>query len=147
MGRYLEVSDLTEFASDIPIAKAALMIDDAESLALLVAPCLNMDNEDYDLSDNSQLAVRAILRAAILRWNDSGSGAFQQQTTGPFSATIDTRQTRKGMFWPSEIESLQSICLDDTFDAVAFTIDTTPADSRNADGYWSAPDAWTPVTP
>jgi hypothetical protein len=147
MGRYLEVSDLTAFASDIPSDKAVAMIDDAEYMALLVAPCLDPDLETYDLTDTRQGAVRAILRGAILRWNEAGTGALQSQTTGPFGAVVDTRQARRGMFWPSEIESLQSICLDDTFDAVAFTIDTTPADSRNADGYWSAPDAWTPVTP
>lgn len=147
MGRYLEVSDLQNFAPDIPVSKASDMIDDAESLALLVAPCLDYDNDDYDLSANAQLAVKAVLRGAILRWNEAGTGAFQQQNTGPFGVTVDTRQQRRGMFWPSEIENLQSICLDDTLGGVAFTIDTTPADTRSTAGYWSAPDTWVPIAP
>ena len=57
-------------------------------------------------------AVRAILRGAVIRWNDSGSGALQAQTAGPFGQTHDTRQERRGMFWPSEIVPLQSFCVD-----------------------------------
>ena len=133
MGRYLDVNDLSAFASDIPAAKADLMIDDAESLALLVAPCLDPDLEDYDLSDLRQNAVKAVLRAAILRWNDAGTGAFQQQTTGPFGVTMDTRQARRGMFWPSEIEQLQEICRFGVDDGGAFNIDTVGTSVHHAD--------------
>jgi hypothetical protein len=123
MGRYIEVSDLTPFAPDIDPAKTAAMIDDAEAMALLAAPCLDYDDEDYDLTDNQQSAVKAVLRGAILRWNEAGTGAFQQQTTGPFGVTVDTRQHRRGMFWPSEIEQLQVICRD-TEAGGAFAVDT-----------------------
>jgi hypothetical protein len=133
MGRYLDVNDLTAFTPDIPAEKAELMIDDAESLALLVAPCLDMDLDDYDLSDNRQLAVKAVLRAAILRWQDSGTGAFQQQTTGPFGVTMDTRQARRGMFWPSEIEQLQDICRASDEPNGAFAIDTGGTSIFHAD--------------
>lgn len=133
MGRYLEVSDLTAFAPDIVSDKATLMIDDAESLALLVAPCLDPDLEDYDLSDLRQNAVKAVLRAAILRWNDSGTGAFQQQTTGPFGVTMDTRQVRRGMFWPSEIEQLQNICKAGDEANGAFSINTAGTSIVHAD--------------
>ena len=132
MGRYLDVDDLTPFA-DIPSEKASIMIDDAESSALLVAPCLDPDLEDYDLSDLRQNAVKAVLRAAILRWNDAGTGAFQQQTTGPFGVTLDTRQTRRGMFWPSEIEQLQEICRFGVDDGGAFNIDTVGTRVNHAD--------------
>jgi hypothetical protein len=54
--------------------------------------------------------VRAILRGAVLRWNEAGSGALSAQTAGPFGQTIDTRQERRGMFWPSEIVALQNLC-------------------------------------
>jgi hypothetical protein len=131
MGRYLEVNDLLNFAPDISEAKAADMIEDAEAMALLVAPCLDMDDDDYDLSDNRQAAVKAILRAALLRWNEAGTGAFQAQTTGPFGVTMDTRQHRRNMFWPSEIESLQSICQTDV--AGAFTISTVGTTTNHAD--------------
>jgi hypothetical protein len=133
MGRYLEVTDLQAFAADIPDAKAEQMIEDAESMALLVAPCLDYDDEDYDLSDNRQAAVRAILRGAILRWNEAGTGAFQSQTTGPFGAVIDTRQQRRGMFWPSEIEQLQTVCNADVVGGGAFTISTVGTATVHAD--------------
>jgi hypothetical protein len=100
---FLEPSDLAPFA-DIDATKAQAMIDDAEAMAVLVAPCIAADNFE------GTAAVRAILRGAVLRWNDSGSGALQAQTAGPFGQTLDTRQERRGMFWPSDIEQLQNVC-------------------------------------
>lgn len=99
----LEPSDLTPFAT-IDSAKAQAMIDDALALAARVAPCILDDDFEY------AAAAKAILRGAVLRWNDSGSGALQSQTAGPFGQTLDTRQQRKGMFWPTEIEQLQELC-------------------------------------
>lgn len=99
----LELSDLAPFAA-IDATKAQAMIDDALALAARVAPCILTAEFEY------AAAAKAILRGAILRWNDSGSGALQAQTAGPFGQTLDTRQVRKGMFWPSEIEQLQELC-------------------------------------
>ena len=92
------------------------MIDDAMALAARVAPCILTEEFEY------AAAARAVLRGAILRWNDSGSGAVSQQSAGPFSQTLDTRQTRKSMFWPSEIQELQRLCQDAT--SGAWSIDT-----------------------
>lgn len=103
MGKFLEPADLTPFSS-IDENKAQAMIADAESMAVLVAPCINSDGF------SNFGAVRAILRGAVLRWNDAGTGAIQAQTAGPFGQTIDTRQERRGMFWPSDIEQLQNLC-------------------------------------
>lgn len=120
---YIDTTDLDPFA-DIEIAKAVAMIADAEAQAILVAPCLSDADE---LTDNQRAAVKAVLRGSILRWNEAGSGALQAQTAGPFGVTLDTRQTRRSLFWPSEIEQLQKIC-----NAVsggeggAFSIDTAP---------------------
>jgi hypothetical protein len=132
----LALSDLTPFA-DIPDEKALAMIDDALALAARVAPCILENTFEFDA------AARAILRGAILRWNEAGTGAMQQQNAGPFGMQIDTRQQRRGMFWPSEITQLQELCRDGDLQGQAFTIDTMPAASR--DGYWSAPDTWTPL--
>lgn len=104
MATFLEVEDLTVFEPSINLDKAEAMIDDATALALVVAPCIG--TETFAQSD----AVRAILRGAVLRWNEVGSGALSGQTAGPFSQTIDTRQVRKAMFWPSEITQLQGLC-------------------------------------
>jgi hypothetical protein len=77
-------------------------------MAVLAAPCIT------DAGFMQPDAVKAILRGAVLRWNDAGSGALQQRTqaAGAFSLgeTYDTRQERRGMFWPPEIVALQSLC-------------------------------------
>lgn len=102
---FLEPDDLSPFAT-IDEIKAQAMIDDAEAMAVLAAPCITAT--DFAHAD----AVRAILRGAVLRWNESGTGALQAQTAGPFGQTLDTRQERRGMFWPSEIVALQNLCAD-----------------------------------
>ena len=115
----ISVSDLTPFAPDIDSAKADAMIADALALAARVAPCIL--ETDFKYPD----AALAILRGAILRWNDTGSGAAVTQQAGPFGQTIDTRQSRRSMFWPSEITDLQSLC-QETQQAKAFSVDTAP---------------------
>lgn len=104
---FLQPTDLAPFA-DIDDAKAKAMIEDAEATAATVAPCIT---ESGFLEDDTRVAyVRAVIRGAVLRWNESGSGAYQAQTAGPFGVTMDTRQERRGMFWPSEISQLQDAC-------------------------------------
>jgi hypothetical protein len=119
----LTPADLAPFAT-IDQAKAEAMIADAMALAVLVAPCL----DDQDLSDLKRDAAKAIIRGAILRWNEAGTGALQatSQTAGPFATndTFDTRQPRKAMYWPSEIQQLQRICKGEN--TGAYAIDTIP---------------------
>lgn len=108
--------DLTAFAT-IDAEKARLMVEDATALAVRVAPCI------ADAEFTEVPAARAILRAAILRWHEAGTGALASQTVGPFGQTLDTRTQRKGMFWPSEIEQLQELC-QGAESSGAFAIDT-----------------------
>ena len=129
---YIEYEDLTPFA-DIDETKAEAMIADAVAQAILVAPCLahdvdlGPDDSDAELDEHQRAAVKSILRGAILRWNDSGSGAFTQQQAGPFGVTVDTRQQRRSRFWPSEIEQLEKICAAvGGGESGAFSIDTAP---------------------
>ena len=116
----LTPADLEPFAV-IDAVKAQAMIDDALALAARVAPCILTAEFAYEA------AARAVLRGAILRWNDAGSGAFtsSQQTAGPFSVSqgIDNRVQRRGMFWPSEIEQLQDLCKGPEVSG-AFSVDT-----------------------
>src|SRR4051794_38040500 len=105
MGTFLNAIDLDPFA-DIDLNKADAMIEDAEAMAVLVAPCITA------VGFAQTAAVKAILRGALLRWNDAGTGALSAQTAGPFGQTLDTRQERRAMFWPSEIEQLQNLCAD-----------------------------------
>lgn len=111
--------DLAPFAT-IDAAKAQAMIDDALAMAARVAPCITEETFEHDA------AAKAILRGAVLRWNEAGTGALQQQTAGPFGMQVDTRQQRRGMFWPSEIKQLQELCLDGDTSTQAFAVDTTP---------------------
>ena len=122
---YLTAADLEPFSPGIDPVKAEAMIDDAVAQAVLVAPCLA--NED-DLTDHQKAAVKAVLRAAILRWDDTGSGAFRQETVGPFTVSHDTRQGRRPLFWPSEINQLEALCRQVTgsVSGQAFSIDTAP---------------------
>jgi len=114
----LVLADLAPFADIEPI-KAQAMIDDALATAERVAPCITSEDFAYPA------AAMALLRGAIIRWAEAGSGALQSQTAGPFGQVVDTRQPRRGMFWPSEIEQLQDLCKGSELSG-AFSIDTLP---------------------
>jgi hypothetical protein len=119
-------ADLEPFATIEP-SKAQAMIDDALALAAVVAPCILTDTFAHEA------AAKAILRGAILRWHEAGTGAIQSQTTGPFSMTVDTKQVRRGMFWPSEIDDLRRLCTGDTSGAYAIDTLTTMTGIVHAD--------------
>lgn len=125
----LDPEDLAPFAT-IDAAKAAAMIEDATALAIRVAPCI-ATAEFTDLG-----AAKAILRGAILRWNEAGTGALTSQQVGPFGQVLDNRQQRRGMFWPSEIEQLQALCRDASSSG-AFALDMT-ASTTTAHRPWCA---------
>ena len=129
--------DLAPFAA-IDAAKAQAMIDDAMALAARVAPCIL--NSDFAYPD----AAKAIIRGAILRWNEAGTGALQAQQAGPFGQTVDTRQQRRGMFWPSEISDLAKLCADGTAGGRAFEVDTAPAGAGV--GLYGVDYVWTSTT-
>lgn len=95
--------DLAPFAVIDPV-KAAAMIADAMAMAAQAAPCILDDG--FAFGD----AAKAIIRGAILRWNDAQSGAVTQQSAGPFQFTVDSNTRRNGMFWPSEIRDLRKLC-------------------------------------
>lgn len=133
----LTPADLEPFAT-IPEAKAAAMIADAMAMAGRAAPCLV--DHTAELSDAQVSAVKAILRRAILRWHDVGSGAVTQIGAGPFQQSVDTsKSASKSLFWPSEITDLQAICRDlDEGDDTAkqvFTVQT----GRRAGGQIHSP--------
>lgn len=117
----ISIDDLTAFAPDIDRALAQEMIVDALAMASApwVAPCVTETDFEYPAQ------AKAIIRGAILRWNDAGSGAVTQLSAGSFQQTIDNRTERKRMFWPSEITDLQRLCGAQRTGR-AFTIDTTP---------------------
>lgn len=114
-------ADLAPFA-EIPEDKAEAMIADALAMAELVAPCIATAEFSH------AGAAKAILRGAILRWHEAGQGGVQSLQAMSFGQTFDTRQTRRAMFWPSEIEQLQKMCSNGT-DRGVWSIDTLSMDS------------------
>ncbi len=99
----ITVEDLTIFAAIEPV-KAQAMIDDAVAQAALVAPCITSPDFEHIA------AARAILRGAILRRNEAGTGALQTQTAGPFSVGLDTRSKPRPFFEDSELADLAALC-------------------------------------
>ena len=83
------------------------MIADALAMARLVAPCITESTFAYPD------AALAIIRGAILRWNEAGAGVktSSSETVGPFGYTESYQQPqRRALFWPSEIDSLKKLC-------------------------------------
>lgn len=118
-GPLIAPSDLTNFAT-IDAGKAQDMCEDALGMAEVVAPCINSEGFAH------RRAAKAILRGAILRWHEAGTGAAVTKAAGIYSQTNDTRQPRKAMFFPSEIDALQKLCRGEN-EGGAFAIDTLPA--------------------
>lgn len=111
MAEILALADLPTSILTAELVEA--MIDGANAKAGRVAPCLTYDGtvEGKPAPTAAQVSeARLILIGAVKRWAETGSGAYQQQTAGIFSQTIDTRQRTGYNLWPSEIETLQSIC-------------------------------------
>lgn len=136
---FLIPNDLAAFAT-IDQAKAEAMIEDAEAYATLAAPCITTSEF---LADPAYVAaVKAVLRGVILRWEDAGTGAVTQQGAGPYQQTVDTRSTRKGMFWPSEITQLRDLCTAFTGEGEqsAFAVDTVPVAATGS--LANRPDLW-----
>lgn len=100
---FIQLVDLQAFRPDINTTQAMAMIDDATALAVAHAPGILAAGFTGDA------AVKAILRRAILRWDDAGSGAVTQESMGPFSRTVDTSQPQRGVFLKSEVDQLRGL--------------------------------------
>lgn len=109
----------------IGATKLEAMIKGAEAMAALAAPCIREEAFSTDPDRVEQL--KTIIIGAILRWEESGTGAKIVQTAGPFQTTLDNTQ-RRGMYWPSEITQLRDICAQykNAGKQTAFSIDTAP---------------------
>lgn len=119
----LTIDDLSPFAPNLSEDKAELMIADALALAARVAPCLS----DDDLDPADQAAAVAILRGAILRWHDQGSGEGPQLVAGIFQMNPRGTQ-RRSLLLPSEIKDLTAIC-GGSGTRKAYSVDMVPEES------------------
>lgn len=126
MGVEIQPKEILAFNDTLDADVVDILIRDGLAMARRVAPCI--DDPDFQFAD----AAVAIIRGAVLRWAESGSGGIssQQQTAGPFGQTtsFDTRQTRRSLFFPSEIKELEALCSQSKRKAFAF--DTIPAHTR-----------------
>lgn len=108
MGLFLTFADLSPLAPAMTEEQANIYIEDVESQATVVAPCL------LDPEFNHEGAARSILRQAILRWHRAGEGGLttHQQNAGPFGQmhVYDTRSGGGGRLYPTEIRDLQKLC-------------------------------------
>ena len=117
------------------------MVAGANAKASRVAPCLTWTDEDaeHPAPTSGQLAeAKLVLLGAVKRWAETGSGAFQSQTTGPFNVTVDTRQRTGFNLWPSEITALQDICSSGTVNSTAAFSITPSSDSGLVHMPWCA---------
>lgn len=121
----ITTDDLAPF-TQIESAKAEAMIADALGMAKLLAPCITED--DFAYPD----AAKAVIRGAILRWNDAGTGAITTKQAGPYQQVIDSNTRRNNLFWPSEITQLQTMC---KTSSKAFALDTAPT-GRHGHSIW-----------
>jgi hypothetical protein len=124
-----------------------LMVAGANAKASRVAPCLA--SADPVPTDDQLAEAKLVLVGAVRRWAETGSGAYQSQTAGPFGVVTDTRQKTGFNLWPSEIESLQEICAAPGSGGTgkAFEVDTMPADAGvyGVDYWWTGPDTTSTV--
>lgn len=108
MALNIPVDDVIVFNDDLDRELVQILLRDGLAMARIIAPCI--DEPDFLYAD----AAAAIIRGAVLRWAESGSGAVQTQSqaAGPFSesTTFDTRQTRRSLFYPSERTELEKLC-------------------------------------
>lgn len=129
----ISVDDVLVFNRDLDKKQVEVLIKDGLALAERAAPCIK--EPDFAYAD----AAIAIIRTAILRWADSGTGALtqQQNSAGPFAQNLsfDTRQTRRSLFFPSEIAELQKLCKQ--YRGGAFAIDTNGIPESRCTGEYS----------
>lgn len=122
MGTYLAPADLAPFIT-LDHAKAAALIEDAEVYAAIAAPPLAHASQ---LTAVQRSQVRAILRRAVLRQADAGSGALSHETAGPYSYTLDTRRAHADAFLTdAEKDALRAV-VGLRRSTQAFTVDLLP---------------------
>lgn len=134
----LKPEDLEAFA-DIDQNKAIGMIADVEAMAALAAPCIT--KPEFREDEVLLAAAKAIIRQAVLRRNEAGTGALTQVGAGSFQMSTDTRSPSRGLLWPSEITQLRELCeqFSNTGKDQAFMVNMVPEFPPDLS---SRPDLW-----
>ena len=100
------VWDFADWDTGVPEPRLQSMIDDAMATAARHAPCILSG----ELSDADAAFAKALIRGAILRWAEAGAGVRKTETFGAHSYTLETQQSRYGMFYDREISDLKDLC-------------------------------------
>ncbi|WP_439029003.1 hypothetical protein [Gordonia terrae] len=122
----IQFSDLSPFDDDLTAEQAEPMIRSAWARAISAAPCLG--DETNTLTPVHLEIVKDVLRGAVLRWAERGSGAVYQRSAGDYAESVKIGSG--GLFQPQEIRDLQDICSEHKRRPRASTILT--GDSRGA---------------
>lgn len=102
----LTPADLKTFVPGLTDAMAQELIDTTLARLRRKYPCLF----EPGLSEDDELTARGIIRDAILRRIDSGSGAVQSEKKGPFDTVYLPPDKRHGLFTEADVTELTSIC-------------------------------------
>lgn len=104
---FLTVDDLPSATrAGMDTSDLALLVEDAESRALLAAPCLA-----GGLSEAQRAQVVAVIRGAVTRAVKRDGGDDRQMSSGPFTIGPPPGSGEpRALLWPSELEELRAIC-------------------------------------
>ena len=124
MGLYLQPEDFTALVELDP-ERLVILIDDAETFATMptVAPALA---NPESLTTQQRTQVKTILRRAVVRESDSGTGAKVQEAAGPYSYTVDTSRANSVSFLTEEEEDALRVIVGLVKSNQAFNTDVTP---------------------
>lgn len=140
-----------EIARRLPGVDAATVqdyVEDAWGKATGVVPIIAEDTWPPAARPEKADAVKAILRAIILRWHEAQSGAVtgRTQAAGPYAQTLqlDTRPTRGYTLMPYEIVDLHRVA---RRQGGMFSVSTAPDDVGPPQHFGNGPHQHTSAVP
>lgn len=123
------------FDDEMEEGAAQEMIITVWARVLKVAPCLRVSQDEPSPLDdpvNLQI-VKDVVRGAVLRWADRGSGALKFQSSGDFSQTL---ADVGALLRPNEIRELEEMCGEFTRQQRAATISTATYNNEIVHAPW-----------
>lgn len=105
--RIEDVRNMLDGDMSISDAKLRIMIDDVVARAINIVPSLG-----HEVEPRQAAVAQAVLRKAIIRWIDSGSGGrtTHTQSAGPYSESMTYQNGGdRPIFYDSEIEELKAL--------------------------------------
>lgn len=123
-------------------------IEDVWARAVGVVPVIAEDDFPPVNKPEKAAAIKAILRAIILRWHEAQSGAAtgKTQTAGPYAQAVqlDSRPKRGYTLMPSEVVDLQRAC---KTKGAMFTVSTMPENAGPPEHFGNGPHEHTSAAP